>query len=225
MTAQEPSFPAIRPSPPRREKTLLWGLSHTVCRCLAAGLFDLRFSGAAHVPRRGGALLLSNHQSFLDPVMLALPLPRPIGYMARANLFDVPVFGRLIRQLNAFPVRRGEGDVAAIREAIRRLREGRIITVFPEGTRTRDGEIGPLEPGVAMIARRAGVPVVPAVIDGAWRAWPRHRKWPRPWPIRVAYGPPLDLTGLNAHEILELIARTLRDMLRALRAADHRAPR
>jgi len=219
----EPSAAATQHFPPAAPagKTPVWGLGQMICRPLAAALFDLRFSGVSNVPRTGGVLLLSNHQSFLDPVMLALPLPRPMSFLAKAELFDVPVFGWLIRQLNAFPVRRGEGDVAAVRQAIRRLREGHVLTIFPEGTRTRDGEIGPIQPGVAMIVRRAGVPVVPAVIDGAHIAWPRGQRWPAPARVRVVYGRPLLLEGTNAPQTVELIGRTLREMLQRLRGGEY----
>lgn len=143
------------------------------------------------IPAKGGVLVIANHQSYLDPILAALPIGRPFNPMARDTLFRNPLFSALIRSLYAFPVRRGKADMNAVKEAIRRLRQGRIVLMFPEGTRTRDGSILPLQPGVVLIAQRAGVPILPAVIDGAFEAWPRRRLLPSPHPIRVIYGRPV----------------------------------
>jgi 1-acyl-sn-glycerol-3-phosphate acyltransferase len=140
--------------------------------------------------------------------------------MAKFELFEHKQFGWLIRNLNAFPIRRGEADVSAIKEAIHRLQEGRILTMFPEGTRTRDGSIGRIQPGIARLIRRAEVPVIPGVIDGAYLAWPRGQKMPHAHPVRVAYGPALDLQGIKGTEIVPLIQRTLESMLADLRRRD-----
>ena len=169
-------------------------------------------------PKTGGVLLVSNHQSNLDPIVLAVQLQRKVSFFAKVELFENRYFGWLIRELNAFPVRRGEGDIGAVREAIHRLKEGRVLTLFPEGTRSRTGEIGTIQAGIAMIVRRAGVPVVPAVIDGSYLAWPKSRSLPRRHPIRVMYGRPLATENLRPAEIVSLIDTTLRSMLARLRA-------
>ena len=108
-------------------------------------------------------------------------------------------FGRLIRSLNAFPVKRHTADLAAIKEALRRLKAGRLLLLFGEGTRTPDGRIAPLQPGIVMLARKAKVPVIPVVIDGAFEAWPRSHKICRFGPIRVVYGEPM-----TAGQIMDL---------------------
>lgn len=143
------------------------------------------------VPRTGGVILACNHQSFLDPMLAALALPRECDFMARDTLFQHPVFKRLISSLNAFPVRRGEADLAAIKESLRRLRDGRLLIMFPEGTRTLDGRIGPFLPGIGSIAKKAKVPIVPVLIEGAFEAWPRHRKAPGIGRVTVIYGEPI----------------------------------
>ena len=135
--------------------------------------FRVRVFGQLNVPRRGGVLIVSNHQSYLDPVLLSLGFERSVSFMARRTLFRNRAFGRLIAALNAFPVTRGGLDIAAMREAVRRLQNGECLVVFPEGTRTSDGKIAPLRPGILAIAERADVPIVPAVIEGAFEAWPR----------------------------------------------------
>jgi len=180
--------------------------------------FRYRVWGREHVPRRGGALLVSNHQSFLDPVLVAVGLPRQVHYMARRSLFRVPGFRGLIRSLNAFPVRRGGVDVSAVREAVSRLEAGELVLVFPEGTRTPDGRIQPLRRGVELLARRARVPIVPVVIDGAYEVWPRHRRWPRPGTIRVEFGPPLHWGGLEGPSLRGRAAERLGEVLRSLQA-------
>lgn len=200
----------------------LWKSLRMVARVATTLLFDLKVYGVEHVPRSGGAIIASNHQSYLDPVLIGVALPRPLSYMAKSELFRNRLFARLIRSLHAFPVRQGAGDVGAMKESIRRVREGHLLNIYPEGTRTEDGRLQPILPGVALVVRRAGVPVVPAVVDGAFDAWPPHRKLPRPrrWPIIVLYGPPMDFSGLKGEAISQRIDQTFRRMLEA--AADKR---
>jgi 1-acyl-sn-glycerol-3-phosphate acyltransferase len=174
--------------------------------------------GAEHVPAHGGALIVSNHQSFLDPVVLGVRLGRPLSYIAKAELFEIaaPVTW-VLRSLGAFPVRQGAGDVGAVKECIRRLKEGHMLNIFPEGQRTEDGEIGRMEKGVALIVRRARVPVVPAVVVGAFEAWPIGAAMFRCYPVRVEFGAPMDLADLDADEIVGRIDGTLRRMFAELR--------
>src|SRR5204863_3655804 len=114
---------------------------------------------------------VANHQSNLDPVLLGAQLDRPLNYIAKSELFRHRVAGRLIRDLNGFPVRQGKGDVGAVKETIRRLQNGHIVNIYPEGRRTPDGAIQPLQKGVALIIKRAKVLVIPAVIVGTFEAW------------------------------------------------------
>ena len=146
-------------------------------------------------------------------------LERPLNYLAKSELFENRWSAWMLRALNAFPVRQGAGDVGAVRDTIQRLREGHLLNLYPEGARTTDGEIGPLQRGVALIIRRAGVPVVPAVIVGSFHAWPIHRRWLRRWPVHVRYGRPMDLVGLPADECMAIIQRTLNGLFDELR--DH----
>jgi 1-acyl-sn-glycerol-3-phosphate acyltransferase len=162
-----------------------------VARVLFVLVFGIRVYHRDRMPKTGGVLVVANHQSFLDPVLAAVGMPRPFHPMARETLFRLAPFRWLIKSLNAFPVRRASADLGAIREAMRRLGDGATVLVFPEGTRTRDGSIGPLQAGPVMIARRAGVPIVPMVIDGAFESWPRTSPLPRPHRIRVACGHPV----------------------------------
>ena len=189
-----------------------------VARIVTTLLFDLKVAGRRNVPKAGGALIVSNHQGNLDPVLLGVRLDRPLNYIAKSELFDGQWAVRMLRAVNAFPVHQGSGDVGAVKETIHRLRAGHVVNIYPEGQRTFDGEIGPLQRGVALIIRRTRAPVVPAVIWGSYEAWPIHRPWFRPFPIHVEYGSPLDLAGLDTDQIMAVIDQRLRTMLADLRA-------
>jgi 1-acyl-sn-glycerol-3-phosphate acyltransferase len=200
---------------------LWYAVLQQVARVLFVTAFRIRVYGRAHLPRRGGVLVVSNHQSYLDPILAAVGMPRPYHPMARASLFRFAPFAWLIRSLHAFPVKRGSADLTAIREALRRLKGGAVVLVFPEGTRTRDGSIRRLQAGPVLLARRAGVPILPVVIDGAFEAWPRTRLLPRPHPIRVACGRPLspdELAEGDADALIETIHDRMGVLQRRLRS-------
>jgi 1-acyl-sn-glycerol-3-phosphate acyltransferase len=202
----------LRPAGPRR---LYYRFCQFWCRVVFLLFFRGRTIHLNRVPRTGGVLLASNHQSFLDPVLVTLAAPREFAFMGRDTLFNNPRFRRLIESLNCFPVRRGSADVRAIKESLRRLRAGYALVAFPEGTRTSDGTIGPMLPGMILIARRAGVPIVPTLIQGAYEAWPRTSKFPRPRPITVVYDEPLHLPPASEMSDEECV-RVLRGRLLAL---------
>lgn len=191
--------------------------ARALCRILTTVFFDLKVHGIHHVPSSGGALLVSNHQSFLDPPMVGVQILRPMNFMAKSELWNNRLFGRLISSVNAFPIRQGEGDVSAVRETIRRLQEGALLNIFPEGSRSDDGELQPVQSGVALIVRRAGVPVIPCVIEGTHQAWPKHRKFPRAFPVDVMYGPAMDLKDMKSAEIVRAIGETFKTMFAELR--------
>jgi len=153
--------------------------------------FRIRVWHAERVPERGGVILAANHQSFLDPPVAGLALGRQLCFLARSSLFKGPLLRAWFRAQHGVPIERGGGDLAAIRRVVGLLREGHGLVMFPEGTRTRDGSVGPFEPGVALIAARARVPVVPVAIEGAFRAWPRWQKAPCWGRVQVAYGEPV----------------------------------
>jgi 1-acyl-sn-glycerol-3-phosphate acyltransferase len=153
-------------------------------------LFGLRTRGRSNVPRKGGVILAVNHQGNLDPVVVGCGLTRPVHFMGKTALFR-GFLGVLVRRLNSFPIRRGGADRGAVKEFIRRVQEGFPVMLFPEGTRTHDGMLGRIMPGVGGIAVRAGAPVVPTYIDGSFDAWPRHRKLPRLAQLSITFGRPI----------------------------------
>ena len=184
-------------------------------------LWRVRIFGLRNVPNSGGVLLACNHQSFLDPVLVTLALYREGNFMARDTLFVNRHFRRLIESLNAFPVKRNTADVGAIKEIMRRLKDGRVVVTFPEGTRTEDGTIGELLEGSLMVAKRTGATIVPTVIDGAFEAWPKGLKLPRPGRVSVSYGEPLG-PGAMAGLSVEELARQTRERLLGLQRAMQR---
>jgi 1-acyl-sn-glycerol-3-phosphate acyltransferase len=179
------------------------------------------------VPARGPVVFAANHQSYLDPVAVGMFTRRELHYMARDSLFRNRAFARLIRTFNAFPVKRGTADVAAIKQSLRLLRDGKAILLFPEGTRTSDGAVLPMQPGAMAIARRSRAPIVPVAIDGMFEAWPRSRRFPRWKRILVAYGEPIapeTLDTLDDGAAGDLITRTVREMHNELRTRAGRRP-
>jgi len=193
---------------------LLWyRFWQQVARVLFVLVFGLRVHHRRRFPRTGGVLVVVNHQSYLDPILAAVGMPRVFHPMARESLFRFAPFRWLIGSLYAFPVRRGTADLAAVKEALRRLEAGGVVLMFPEGTRTRDGSIGPMHGGPAAIAARAGVPIVPMVIDGAFEAWPRTRRLPRPQRIRVACGRAVSVGDGGAENPEAVMASVRRQML------------
>ncbi len=172
-------------------KNIWFRFAQAVLLLCGTVFFRLRLFYRVRLPYESGAILASNHQSFLDPVLVGLALEKPIHFMARSTLFKNPLFGMLIRSVNAFPVERDTADLKATRETLRRLKNGNFVVMFPEGTRTHDGSVIMPKPGFAMLASRAGVPIVPVVIKNSGLAWGRKdifiSRLPR---ITVIYGEP-----------------------------------
>jgi 1-acyl-sn-glycerol-3-phosphate acyltransferase len=217
-TAAEAAAPAG--GEPVDRPSFVWKMVQVLFRVWFSTFFDLKVYGIRNVPRTGGVLLVSNHQSLLDPPLLGVRLFRPMSYMAKSELFRNKAFAWLIRSLGAFPVKQGAGDVGAIKETVNRLQQGRMLNIFPEGARTLTGEVGPMQPGVALVVRRAGVPIVPVAIDGSYQAWPKGRRLFHTHPIRLVYGPPLDVKGMKGEQIVALIDRSIRTLFDRLRSGE-----
>lgn len=154
-------------------------------------LFRIEVTGREFIPRKGGLLLVSNHASYVDPVVLGVACPRPLYFFARWGLFQNPLFGALIRALHAFPVRVGRTDKEAILESIEKLIEGKTVVLFPEGSRSWDGSLRQGHTGAGLLAVRSRVPVLPVYIQGSHEALPRGAKMIRPKKISVHFGKPL----------------------------------
>ena len=199
-------------------------LIQTLLQGLFLVLFRVRVMWRGNVPAQGGVLLISNHQSFLDPILVGLALPRLVSYMARQSLFRRWLPAKLLASVGTFPVRRGRGDIGAIREAITRLEQGSPLLVFPEGTRTYDGALAAFRDGFAMIARRAGVPIVPVAIEGEYVAWPRGRKMFRCRTIRVGFGRPItpaEAKAIGRREVAGEVRTQIERMIERLASIQH----
>lgn len=156
-----------------------------------------RARGMDRLPQQGGALLLINHQSYLDPLLVGLPLTRPVSYLARDSLFRVPFVGWVLRNTYVMPINREAASTASLREAIRRLDHGYYVGIFPEGTRTETGAVGELKPGFLALMRRAKVPVYPVGISGAYQALPKKSWVLRPTKVHVVFGDPFSAEELD----------------------------
>ncbi len=185
----------------------LYRLSKGVLRFVLFGLLRMKSEGLEHLPR-GAFILASNHRSNLDPPCIGTAVPGAIWYFAKQELFSRPVLGWLIRRLNAIPVRRGRYDRRAIEGALRVLRTGRPLLLFPEGTRRKRPGLGRPRGGVALLARRAGVPVVPAWIEGTGSL--------RPGAIRVRFGPALQFPAGGDESADEAFAASVMERIAVL---------
>jgi 1-acyl-sn-glycerol-3-phosphate acyltransferase len=162
--------------------------------------FSFRATGREHLPKTGPVLIVANHQSVMDPVLVACAARRRLTFLARSTLFTNKFFGGLIRYYWAVPIDRGFGK-EGLMTVLNELDQGRAVLMFVEGERTHDGELQQLKPGISLLIKRVKCPIVPAAVAGAYDAWPRHQKLPAFDPlltsctgrsISVAYRPPID---------------------------------
>lgn len=188
---------------------------------LTLGL-SLRTEGHRHIPLAGPALLIANHQSFFDPVLVGLAARRHLCYLARQTLYRNPLFAALIRSFRAVPVNQEGFAREGLQTVLKQLQDGRAVLIFPEGERTPNGQMGPLRPGIHLLIKRVDMPIVPVGIAGAYDAWPRWRPLPRLAPLflppepgtcAVAIAPPLDsrrYQKLPRQQVLDELAGALR---------------
>ncbi|MHC4489059.1 MAG: lysophospholipid acyltransferase family protein [Planctomycetota bacterium] len=190
-------------------------LARWICKVFCILFFRVRTYGRENIPAKGAFILVSNHQSYLDPIFCVGPLKRPSSFLARDSLFSNWFFGPLISSVNAIPVKLGKADISAMRKVIGKLKEGQGVCLFPEGTRTYDGKIAPLKPGIGFLCRRGKATVVPVVIDGAFECWPRHKKIFSPGSILICYGKVItaeQVKNMGDEKLAEVLTDTLRRM-------------
>jgi 1-acyl-sn-glycerol-3-phosphate acyltransferase len=183
----------------KRTLQLLWVL-----------FYGVRRSGFENIPMEGAVLLLSNHQSHCDPPLIGSCCPRRVNYLARATLFNFKPFGWFIGSLGAFPLNREGGGIGGIKETLRWLKQGQVVLMFPEGTRSYDGRIAPFRPGFASLAYRSQVTIVPVGVAGAYEAWPRSKRWPSPGRVHVHFGAPLSPEEVRRYDEKSLVAEVER---------------
>lgn len=168
--------------------------------------------GRENIPAKGGVLLCGNHVSYIDPPALGAGSTRQVHFMAKLELFQIPVVGTIIKGLGAFPVKRGTADRAALKKAIDYLQNGKVVGMFPEGARSLDGKLMKPEPGVGMIVLRAQVPVVPVALVNTEKLLPPHSVFFKFTKLKMVYGKPIpldDLYGQNGREAVEEVGRRI----------------
>ncbi len=166
-----------------------------VAKPLFKKVFKVKVFGEENLPRRGSYIVASNHRSHLDPPVLNSAFPEPLVFLAKEELFRPPL-GWIIRHMRAVPIKRGSGDVDTLEMTLELLHRGCKVAIFPEGTRARSGEFLRPKPGVGLLAVKSGVPVVPVLIEGTDRVFPRGERFPKPGhPIEVYIGRPKLYTG------------------------------
>lgn len=212
---------------------LAWRLSwYGFFRCLLGFLTGLatrtRVQGLENIPGAGPFILVANHQSLLDPILVQAACPRPIHTLTKSTQFGGGFFRWLLPRLNAIPTRRYCIEPQAVRVMIRRLSEGRGVGIYPEGERSWDGVLQPFRRGTIRFLLRAGVPVIPCGISGAYDAWPRWSRRIRRRRASLTFGKPMDWPTVNtrweAEEMVEEVARELRETLEALGAWSESGP-
>ena len=187
---------------------MLYGFFRAMFRGYFKVFHRWQVSGAGNIPQEGAVIIAANHISNLDPPLVGSGCERKVNFMAKAELFKIPVLGWLIRDFGAFPVRRGAGDRAALRTVFKLLEDGQVLGLFPEGTRSKSGETEEGQSGAATFALRAKATVVPAAIIGPVGLFK---------PLKLIYGKPVDLSrfqGVKPNK--EIIAEATQEIMNAI---------
>ena len=163
-------------------------LGYHFFKLCARSLFNYRVIGKENLDVPGGAIIVSNHVSFLDPPFVGIALDYEIRYLARKSLFDHPIAGAIFRSWSAIPVDQERPDMASMKTVIRCLKAGDKVLLFPEGNRAADGKLQDGEPGVGLILTKTNVPVIPVRLFGTYEAMPRDAKYPQPAEITLVVG-------------------------------------
>ncbi|MDR6998564.1 lysophospholipid acyltransferase family protein [Neobacillus niacini] len=185
----------------------------SVCYAILKPLYRMEAIGLENFPKEGGVLLCSNHINNFDPPVVGSMIPRTVHFMAKEELFSVPVFGKIVRMCNAFPVKRGMTDRDALRKGLSVLKEGHVLGIFPEGTRSKTGELGKGLAGVGFFALRSNAQVVPCAVIGPYKIF---RK------LQVVYGKPIPMEELrkakaSPEEVTELIMAEIHKLIKEYR--------
>lgn len=192
---------------------MFYSIAKGIVSFVVVFVFRLKRRGVENVPKEGGVILAFNHRSYWDPVVAAITSKRHLHFMAKAELFKNPIFGGLIKSLGAFPVSRGRNDIGAIKAAMKILRDGETMLIFPEGSRIKNGRKVKAKAGVACIAQMARVPVIPVNISGEY-------KWMRK--ITVTYGEPIYLDEYYGKKMDQAAAASeAENILENIRALDN----
>jgi 1-acyl-sn-glycerol-3-phosphate acyltransferase len=192
---------------------------------LPRAYFHLRVEGAVRVPAAGPCIIAANHTSYVDPIVLWMACPRHVSFIVDREQYRRPLVNWVAARTGAIPVENNPRDLGSLRRALLALRQGAVLGIFPEGGRSEDGRLKAGKPGAVLLALRAGVPLLPAGIVGAFAAYSRHHLLPRPKPILVRFGEPLELPeawrGHAAKDHLEEATSLLMERIRILSDLPH----
>ena len=191
------SLPSAQPTDSPMIRGPVWVTMQVVINAFFRVWLGYRATGYERIESEAGALILANHQSFLDPLVVGLPFRRPISFLARDSLFRAPVVGWILKNTHVMPINQQAASTASLRDTIRRLQSGWLVGIFPEGTRSPTGAIGEMKPGFAAVIRRAKHPVYPVGISGAYEALPLGGWFLKPARVRVVFGQPLTVEELD----------------------------
>lgn len=191
----------------------MYGFGKFLSTIFCGLLFCLKVYGRQNIPKEGGFILACNHLSYLDPIVLGVACPRNINYMARHDLFKNKIFGRMISSVGAFPVKRDSADLSAIKEAIKRVKSGKVVGLFPQGSRKEIDSQDKPEAGIGFLAAKVDAPVIPAFINGTQRCLAKGAKFVRPGKITVSFGKEIPIErGLPYSEVAEKIMAGIRQL-------------
>jgi 1-acyl-sn-glycerol-3-phosphate acyltransferase len=175
-------------------------------------MYRIRVYGLENYPVRDGDLICPNHQSNLDPLVVGVACPRAVNYLGKETLFRWPPLGWFLRWNDVIPIDRSRSGIGGMKETLRRLKRGESVALFPEGSRSRDGELQPLMKGFCSLARRTSARLVPVGIEGTFAALPPSASVPRPGRVRVVFGTPIDpdeYADLDDDQLVELLSRRI----------------
>lgn len=176
-------------------------------------MYRIEIIGQENIPKTGGVLICSNHINNFDPLVVGTTTPRPIHFMAKEELFKVPILGKIVSNVKAFPVKRGMSDREALRKGLSVLKEGEVLGLFPEGTRSKDGMLGKGLAGAGFFALRTKAEVVPCAVVGPYKVFGK---------LTVVYGKPIEMTSLreqkaSAEVVTEVIMDSIKQLLEEYR--------
>ncbi len=189
----------------------LYPLGKTLVSMFFYPFYRIKVIGKENFPKEGGVLLCTNHIDNFDPPVVGITCPRPVHFMAKEELFEMPVLKSILPKVKAFPVKRGMSDRKAMRNALSLLKEGKVVGLFPEGTRSRDGELQKGLAGAGFFALRGNANVMPCAIIGPYKPLK---------PLKVVYGKPIDMTlyreqKASPEEVTAVIMKEIRKLIEA----------